>query len=75
MLVPWCQCPEIAPTHYLWNFIKRPALWEQEGQEKQNLCFCATPRLHLTFYNPFSSLGRGREGEKRWERQEREPKD
>lgn len=75
MLVPWWQCPEIAPTHYLWNFIKRPVLWEQEGRGKQNLCFCATPRSHLTFYNPFSSLGRGKKGERRWERQERKPKD
>lgn len=50
-------------------------LWEQEGQGKQNLCFFATPKSHLTFYNPFSSLGRGKKRERRWERQERKPKD
>lgn len=71
MLVPWWQCPEIAPTHYLWNF---SAVGAGGAGETKSLFLC-NPKSHLTFYNPFSSLGRGKKRERRWERQERKPKD
>lgn len=70
---PWWQYPDIAPN-YLWNFIKRPVLGEQEGERNKIFVPSQPPRSHLIFYNPFNSQGRGKEKREEVGKAEKETK-